>query len=417
MHADTDMRAQVLATMQRVYSNALTSTSGGNISAMDERGHIFITPSGIDKGALCIEDIVEVLPDGTTIGRHAPSMELPFHSNIYRTCPDVRAIVHAHAPAAVAYACMHADVPSDVTAFYADALGQVATSRYALPGSLKLGDIVMERFAAGYRSVMMDNHGATVGAANLEQAFIRYETLDYLCRTLFHATTLGQAHRLTEITERVPDMLPVKASQAGDKELRTQLCGFLHRAYRGQLVAGGFGTLAVRDGDGWLANPDEADRASVTPDQIVRFGKDSQSAVGNCRYRALIEQIFATNPQAQTVFVSYPAATMGFALAHEHFDARLIPESYIMLRDVSRLPYPADGDWSTVAKALTVQAPAAIVDNACVVTIGKNFTKAFDRMEVLDYSARSVLLAHGKGDIHPITQEQVDEINATFQGW
>ena len=67
-------KEQVLMAMNRVYSNALTTTSGGNISAIDERGHIFITPSGIDKGTLTIDDIVEVLPDGTKIGRHAPSM-------------------------------------------------------------------------------------------------------------------------------------------------------------------------------------------------------------------------------------------------------------------------------------------------------------------------------------------------------
>lgn len=92
-------KEQVLTAMDRVYSNALTTTSGGNISAIDKDGHIFITPSGIDKGTLTLDDIVEVCPDGMRIGRHAPSMELPFHSNIYRECKDIKAIVHAHAPA------------------------------------------------------------------------------------------------------------------------------------------------------------------------------------------------------------------------------------------------------------------------------------------------------------------------------
>ena len=148
------IKEQVLEAMRRVYSNAQTTTSGGNISAIDERGHIFITPSGIDKGSLTADDIVEVLPDGTKIGRHAPSMELPFHSNIYKACPDIKAVVHAHAPAAVAYACMNMAPDPRCARVYADALGEIVTTKYALPGSLRLGDIVMEGFRKGYRTVI-----------------------------------------------------------------------------------------------------------------------------------------------------------------------------------------------------------------------------------------------------------------------
>ena len=42
----------VLETINRVYYNGLTTTSGGNISCMDNEGTIYITPSGVDKGTL-----------------------------------------------------------------------------------------------------------------------------------------------------------------------------------------------------------------------------------------------------------------------------------------------------------------------------------------------------------------------------
>lgn len=48
----------VMNTINRVYYNALTTTSGGNISCMDENGIIYITPSGVDKGSLTENDIV-----------------------------------------------------------------------------------------------------------------------------------------------------------------------------------------------------------------------------------------------------------------------------------------------------------------------------------------------------------------------
>ena len=108
---------------------------------------------------------------------------------------------------------------------------------------------------------------------------------------------------------------------------------------------------------------------------------------------------------------------MGFAVANVLMDARLIPESYIMLKDVVRLPYSAVADLRLIAKTLSKKSPVVVIDNECAISIGKNATKAFDRMEVLDYSARSVLLANSVAKIKPICQKEVDEIDATFNGW
>ena len=43
---------QLVMFMERIYKNGLTTTSGGNLSIMDDNGDIWITPSGIDKGSL-----------------------------------------------------------------------------------------------------------------------------------------------------------------------------------------------------------------------------------------------------------------------------------------------------------------------------------------------------------------------------
>lgn len=411
------VKEQVLEAMRRVYSNALTTTSGGNISAIDEQGHIFITPSGIDKGTLTIDDIVEVLPDGTRIGRHAPSMELPFHSNIYRECKDVKAIVHAHAPAAVAYACMGIAPDSGCARVYADALGKIAGSKYALPGSLRLGDIVKQQFVLGNRCVMMDNHGATVGARDMRDALAMYETLNYLCRTLFHAKNLGGVNMIDKPIPLKTTAYPVADISADDREKREEIAAFLRRAHRGQLAGCGWGTLAVRDGEGVLFNADCDSPDDLSADDIVRYQRGKVSKAKQCRYLDLILEILRGEPQANAVFVSMPAAVMGFAVANKRFNARLIPESYLMLKDVARVPYSAMADYKSIAEVLTTSSPVAIIDNECIITIGKNVTKAFDRLEVADYSARSVIMAKAVSDIKPINDEEVKEINDTFNGW
>lgn len=54
---------QISVIIGRIYRSGMTTTSGGNISIRDADGNIWITPSGIDKGALTARDIVCVKPD------------------------------------------------------------------------------------------------------------------------------------------------------------------------------------------------------------------------------------------------------------------------------------------------------------------------------------------------------------------
>ena len=52
---------QLCECMKRIYNQDMTSLTGGNLSVLDEEGVIWVTPSGIDKGGLCPEDIVRIL--------------------------------------------------------------------------------------------------------------------------------------------------------------------------------------------------------------------------------------------------------------------------------------------------------------------------------------------------------------------
>jgi L-fuculose-phosphate aldolase len=45
-------RGQIVTIMRGVYSYGMTTTSGGNISILDDSGDIWITPGRIDKAAL-----------------------------------------------------------------------------------------------------------------------------------------------------------------------------------------------------------------------------------------------------------------------------------------------------------------------------------------------------------------------------
>lgn len=72
--------------------------TAGNFSFRDaESGRIFITASGLDKGAITPEDLLEIDAECKVLaGEGKPSAETSLHGVIYRDRPAVRAIFHVH---------------------------------------------------------------------------------------------------------------------------------------------------------------------------------------------------------------------------------------------------------------------------------------------------------------------------------
>jgi L-fuculose-phosphate aldolase len=130
---------QINVIIGRIYRSGMTTTSGGNVSIRDDNGDIWITPSGVDKGSLTPKDIMCVKKDGTVIGPHKPSSELPFHKAIYETRPELTAIIHAHPPALVAFSIAHKVPDTKIIPQAHNICGDIGFAPYGTPGSEELG--------------------------------------------------------------------------------------------------------------------------------------------------------------------------------------------------------------------------------------------------------------------------------------
>ena len=88
---------------------------------------------------------------------------------------------------------------------------------------------------------------------------------------------------------------------------------------------------------------------------------------------------------------------------------------YILLRDVKRVPYEElylDPD--KLAKEFDAAHPAAIVENDCVIVTGESLLQAFDRLEVMELTAASILKSQRLGRMVHISDEEVAALKETF---
>ena len=396
---------QLVEMMNRIYKRGMTTTSGGNLSIRDENGDIWITPSGIDKGSLTREDIVQVKPDGSCIcpRGHKPSVELPFHRDIYGVRKDIFGVVHAHPPVMVGFSVVRRSPQVCILAETRNICGEVAQVPYDVAGSLELDAHINARFKEGYNTVLMANHGVVCGAENLQRAFEAFETITIGGETEMNALRLGGVHALSAeqidaaAEDRLLPEMDAEAVSAGEQAAREELCAFARRCYERKLLAAVQGCISMRLEDGsLLITPAGKDLLRLQPGDIVRVKNGCREA-GKIPGEALeIQQkIYAKNPGMKAIIVSHAPAIMGFAVAGREFDSRTMSEGYVILGEVQRAAYETDAEG--IADLFGYRKNIVLVDNRCAIIAGESLFKAFDRTEVLEYGAASLLAAGAIG--------------------
>ena len=252
------------------------------------------------------------------------------------------------------------------------------------------------------------------------------ETLEYTARLLIAAQAIGGAKALTPAqltaSQRSGQLLAEftpEPTGAREWSLRKDLCRFLKRAYEQDLMISTEGTASVRlDADSILVTPYGCDRAELEPNDIVLIRRDRREK-GKIPTRNLInhQAIYRRHPEVGAILNALPVHTTAFACAHRTIDTRIIPESYVISREVPLLPYAvgyADGE--ELATAISQANPVVMNENNGVTTVGGTLLEAFDRLEVTEATARVLIGAQGIGRIQQISSEQIGLINKAFLG-
>jgi L-fuculose-phosphate aldolase len=417
-------RQQLVQIMDRIYRYGLTTTSGGNLSILDENGDLWITPSAVDKGNLQPRDIMVLTADGQIDGPHTPSSEYPFHQMIYDRRPGIQAIVHAHSPALVSFSITRQLPDTRIIPQAHHVCGQVGYAPYALPGSWQLGENIAGTFAQGYDVVLLENHGVVTAGPDLLTAFQRLETLDFCARTQIQAGSLGpiqpladeQIARFEAYRPALPTFRP-RHHSSQERALRQEICPIVHRAYEQRLMTSTEGTVSARVNAGsFLITPYGVDRKYLDIEDLVliqagRAEEDKQPS----RATHLHQVIYARHPDVHCIITAQSPNAMAYAVTGRPLDSKTIPESYVVLRTMPLIPHGMQYDApQQIAASISKNSPVLLIQNDTVLTTGASVHQAFDRLEVADFTALSLLNTRPIGPLVPIGEAKVRELEEKF---
>ena len=188
---DAQAKAAILEAGRKIYQRGLVAANDGNLSVRVGENALWVTPTGVSKGAMTEEMRVKLDLDGNVLeGTRKPSSETKMHLRIYREDPLIRAVVHAHPPIATAFAAAGIPLDRPVLQEAVVQLGTVPVAPFALPGSQGVADSVAP-YCRQYRALLLEYHGAVTWGDTMEQAHYRLECLEQLAAVTLHLRALG----------------------------------------------------------------------------------------------------------------------------------------------------------------------------------------------------------------------------------
>lgn len=187
---DSRLSESVIDASRALSRIGLNRGTSGNLSVRSQNGCL-ITPSGVPSEMLLVDSIVEIDLDGALLnGSVKPSSEWPFHTAIYRTRPDVKAIVHTHSTHASSLSGLNIDVPSFHYMVAVTGRSTIKCGSYATFGSYELSENVINALGNGW-ACLMANHGLVACGRSVEHAVSVAEEVEELCKQYMIALSTG----------------------------------------------------------------------------------------------------------------------------------------------------------------------------------------------------------------------------------
>ncbi|OYV97324.1 MAG: hypothetical protein B7X11_06515 [Acidobacteria bacterium 37-65-4] len=142
---EAQLRCDIVEVGRRLWTRGFVASNDGNISVRLDESRLLMTPASVSKGFMTPDMMVVTDLNGTMLegasGRK-PSSETMMHLVVYRSRPDVHAVVHSHPPLATGFAVAGIPLDRAVLAEVVTTLGAIPIAEYGTPSTVELADAV-----------------------------------------------------------------------------------------------------------------------------------------------------------------------------------------------------------------------------------------------------------------------------------
>ena len=226
--------------------------------------------------------------------------------------------------------------------------------------------------------------------------------------------------QLEKYGRQMPGSLPeleVVEYPSEEKRIRKEIKEIVRRACDQGLMMSTYGTVSVRwGGNDFLITPTLATRWDLQLEDIVQIkgGKREKGKIPS-RSTWLHQKIYEKHPEINAIIFTQPEYLMAYGTSHKKLDVRTIPESWIFLQDLENVPFGSHfTNNEKIPDSISKIKPGIIIQNDSVVITGSSLLQAFDRLEVAEFSAKSLVMSSSLGAFVPMEDHEIEELRKAF---
>ena len=208
------LRHEIVLVGKALHEKGFVGATDGNISVRLGENRVLVTPSGISKGFLKPENMVVADLKGRVIysaseGERSlhPSSEFPLHLQAYHQRPDVRAVVHAHPPIAIACSIAGISLDTPVIPEVVVTLGGIPTTPYATPGTSEGAEVIQD-YIGERDALLLDHHGVVTVGETAMSAYLKMEKVEHAAQIILAAAQLGNVRPL--LPDQVEKLIDIR---------------------------------------------------------------------------------------------------------------------------------------------------------------------------------------------------------------
>lgn len=205
--------------------------------------------------------------------------------------------------------------------------------------------------------------------------------------------------------------------QEDREEMRGAVAAIMVRLYTRGLTTTSGGNVSLRLADGgMLITAAGTDKGTMSAADIVVMGPDGTNHTPHLRpstEHGMHAAILRRHPRVGAIVHAHPPAATSFAVTGRPLDCRVMAEAYALIGEPVVAPYALTGTpelAESVAAALGPHTACVLMEHHGVLAVGRTLLEAFDRLEVLENTAR--ILCYAGAEANPVPTLSADRLRA-----
>ncbi len=182
------------------------------------------------------------------------------------------------------------------------------------------------------------------------------------------------------------------------------------------LIAGTDGNLSLRIGpDRILATATGVPKGRMKADDLVVIDASGRRISGDRDASSEIRvhlAAYAVRPDISAVVHAHPPAALAMSLAGIEMEPPFIPESVLSLGPVARAEYrtPGSMELAGVLEENLRCHDAIMMERHGALTLGRSLEEAYNRMESLEHTAKTIWMARALGPVEPLPAPELHRL-------